>query len=472
MHRRREFAYGRARRSVAFGKRACARPGLLLARSIPMRTGIVTRNRPETLARTVAKRREAMPRTEVFVVDDSDDDDAEVTCEAVRGTQARVVSRRERSLCVEAMQSEALGYALLGRSTTTTSVGTARNTLLLCAAGEWLFATDDDFASEARTHRGSSHFGAEADDVCATETFASMDALHGALDLEVRTLLEWIQWATDTSAPTETVAYTFGAFGEPAFGQAAYLLLGAPARQWVNEPEVYEAALDGAPMYRAAPAITRHRKGQGMAGACLINLGEIVPPFLPTGVNEDGLFFATLQAIYPTRRIAALPVALEHAGGRRRAFSVDDIVGFASRWRTADILVSLVKGCTPDARIVCPRERLMHIGAALRGLGQRPDLTHLLTHLWQARCRNTTKMVERQLARAPKATRVFEHLEQLRHACLAQANTVPPTPVDLEEDGFGVLLGRFGDLMAAWPALWDDAHARLGGFFGQRQSCT
>ena len=86
----------------------------------------------------------------------------------------------------------------------------------------------------------------------------------------------------------------------------------------------------------------------------------LVPPFLPTGRNEDGLFGMTLWAIDRTAAGGHVPYAVLHDSTRPPSYGPYAFVS-AAQTRIADLLIHLVTSWTPSVRTTRPRHRLARL---------------------------------------------------------------------------------------------------------------
>ena len=90
---------------------------------------------------------------------------------------------------------------------------------------------------------------------------------------------------------------------------------------------------------------TRHvvtRVPNCMAGCMALLNDALLPPFLPAGRNEDGLFGVMLHLVAPDALFAHLSYGIVHASHRRPAYAFGTIPS-ATEVRLADLLISLIR---------------------------------------------------------------------------------------------------------------------------------
>jgi hypothetical protein len=95
---------------------------------------------------------------------------------------------------------------------------------------------------------------------------------------------------------------------------------------------------------------------------------SVVPPFLPVGRNEDGLFGAMLSSMDRRTVSCYLPYAAVHGSNREAKYTIGQFPS-ASETRTADLLISLINFWPPKIRANDPGRRLLRLGEWLQDLG-------------------------------------------------------------------------------------------------------
>ena len=221
---------------------------------------------------------------------------------------------------------------------------------------------------------------------------------------------------------------------------------------------------------RAALRVARRATvgdGRYCQGAVLgLDHTAALPPFLPVGRYEDGVFRTTLRALDEAALFGHVPSAMLHEPPAPRSWSRDDIWRTGGWTRLGELVVQCVRACpsptTPAA-----------LGAHLRALGRLapPEFRAFAAQrLWRQKALYAAHL-EALLDRHDHAPRwwaddVRRHLDALAaHA----ARPEYPAPRDLlttAADPMAALLAaqrlidRFGALLAIWPALCDEVAAQ------------
>lgn len=195
-----------------------------------------------------------------------------------------------------------------------------------------------------------------------------------------------------------------------------------------------------------------------------IDARVLLPPSLPVYRNADGLFGLTVTACCPGALIAHLPHAVVHLPKPRR-LSHDRMFEPFDQVRVSDLIAL----ATRSASLGPAQEteaRLARLGAHLRELAGRPRqelLERFLLLRAQQLARLTarlTDLLERHRPAPSAWVKDVEHALRIMEQTAPQPSSVIPQDVDSEEPfgDFADLLGRYGELLQAWPAL--DAAAR------------
>ncbi len=191
-----------------------------------------------------------------------------------------------------------------------------------------------------------------------------------------------------------------------------------------------------------------------------------LPPFLPVGRYEDGVFRTTLRALDEAALFGHVPSAMLHEPPAPRSWARDDIWRTGGWTRLGELVVQCVRACpsptTPAA-----------LGAHLRALGALAPAefrAFAAQRLWRQKALYAAHL-EALLDRHDHAPRwwaddVRRHLDALAaHA----ARPEYPAPRDLLASAADPaaalvaaqrLLDRFGALLAIWPQLCDEVAAQ------------
>ncbi len=330
---------------------------------------------------------------------------------------------------------DVLRFALYGHATCGTNYGANRNALLLATGGELSVQVDDDtrlplfegpdtrsgIALSSKADPNEYWFGACDWESAGETSFIEVhEKLLGRPAVQLLEESGWGDIAVDDLEPHLLRRLPDAGIGLTFIGHAGdagtssnvsrLFLEGASLGRLVR----YGYA-EGMRTREVGRIVTRRTIGNGLF--CLgMNVGidnrQTLPPFMPAGRNEDGVFSATLEAVFPLLlRGFCEGYAIGHRPLRERAPFPEEIdfEGF----RTNDILTALIEewGASQPDRL--PR-RLRDLGnrlAAYGSLGQ-PDFDRA--------CRTA---VERS------AGMLMLHIE---HALSGPVGSIPPMRADLE----------------------------------------
>ena len=329
---------------------------------------------------------------------------------------------------------DVLRFALCGSETCNTNYGANRNALLLATAGELSLHVDDDIrpplleAPDARSGIALSSqadpneywFGAcdweQAEDANFVEMHESLLG-RSAVRLLERSggddmVIDDVQPPLLRRLPNARVGLTFAGHAGDAgtSSNASRLFLeGASLGRLVRA-----GYSEGMQTREVGRAVARPTIGNGLF--CLgMNMGvdnrELLPPFMPVGRNEDGVFSATLDAVFPLllRGFCGGYVVGHRPEEPRPPFPAE--IGFEG-FRVNDILSALVAEWAAAQPDPLPR-RLYDLGKCLAGYAslEQPDFDLV--------CRG---LVERSVGMS------MMYVEQ---ALSGPAGSIPPMRADL-----------------------------------------
>jgi hypothetical protein len=215
------------------------------------------------------------------------------------------------------------------------------------------------------------------------------------------------------------------------------------------------------------------------------NLGldnrALLPPFMPVGRNDDGVFGALLRKCFAGACTGLLPWVLPHLPPEPRACPFDEFFAVtAGQFRLADIVLSFIRSARPLSDGAAPAENLRSLGAHLVELGRMPPADFREAVRLEIRSAMTSwiGLVEAMLARhrgEPDylARDCRKLVVALQRALVRESLGVPD---DLSgwfgPERAGVLcqdiVARFGAVLIAWPALVEAAAELRDG--GERPS--
>jgi hypothetical protein len=384
--------------------------------------GIPTRDRVSSLERCltslVAGVRRDPEAPDLVVVDDSTGTDDRLATRRLlqslrpgysgrlfyAGPEAK--ERFARRLAEQAgLDAETVAFALVNVEGCPIATGTSRNLLLLHAAGEALLQLDDDTVCRLAPAPGArpglvfsaqhdpTEFWFPADDEPPpVAAFAPQDllAVHeqllgkgpgdclAALPPGVEPDFDRVDAGFFGRAGGHVRVTAAGVAGDSGMSASLYfLLLGGDSRARLLRSEaVYRAALT---RHQVLRAVTRQTLVPG--GVCqALNLGldhrRLLPPFMPVGRNQDGIFAALVKTCCGGTYFGFLPWLLLHQSPHARAFTADDLVRPVAGPRSDHVLQLLLRALAP--RFGGPEARnLRVVGEGLAELGALPPAAFL-----------------------------------------------------------------------------------------------
>ncbi len=423
---------------------------------------VPTRDRPLALRHALRSHRVAMDRgsarVPITVVDDSSDERA--TRRACEGAAAAHVGRAERARLVDALSTcaeerEVLGWALLPpEERATTWVGASRNVIALLAAGRPFVSIDDDSPSLFFRRRapGASKPVRDpqpieivpAQAVVRTETDAW--SVHASL-------LGALAHRLVPGAPAEaTIGLSFvGVVGDLGIGCLGALAFVDGASRRALEAGGFEEVVRGGPMARLACNMQVSTHPFGMMGCFGADARRMLPPLVPAGRNEDGLFVTTMRFVHPRVVLAHAPVAIAHRVGEVRPRPLAGFFELAREPRLADLLELALADASASASRADPASVLRSLGRALQ------PRSAPLWDMWNAQRASRAGWLRRSWGTARPSA--------LRELALALASELD-RPAPRAETTSGVCIadavGRFGALLDLWPDVWSRAERASG----------
>jgi hypothetical protein len=260
---------------------------------------------------------------------------------------------------------------------------------------------------------------------------------------------------------------TAGLAGDSGMGSSFHFLLlqgEARARLFAD----YEHLRTTRGLIRAAPRLTLTDATHLMSPHLGLDLRSVPPPFHPVARNSDGIYGATLRLMDPDAYVAHLPWAAEHRPPAR-GFDQLDPHRRPLDFDLADLVLLCLQGAPflPGTRK--SEERLLAVGRHLQGLAALPtgDLEEwLLLRRAQQLGRLSETIAERlDQAENPPQAWVSDLETVLEGLASTLGDPAFVAPADLAESSDRPtraqrLIGRYGALLEAWPALFACARHR------------
>jgi hypothetical protein len=216
-------------------------------------------------------------------------------------------------------------------------------------------------------------------------------------------------------------------------------------------------------LLRIASQLTVSHRPQLMAMSMAVDNRLPLPPFMPIGRNEDGVFGQLVNELLPDAFTATLPVAVRHINKEATDLSTERLEG-ARSVRLCDILM----GCLESSEIflescaTTPQERLRLIGSHLVDIGSlaTEDFAEFIRpHL--------LRRVEREIIEFENVLRRFDNkpkqwAREVKDWCVERARvTHDPLfiiPLELRRSEMACLrtktiIEKFGRLLGWWPNI-------------------
>jgi hypothetical protein len=398
--------------------------------------------------------------------------------------QIRYAGRKEKSSFAAALAAESavprgtIHFALFGDERCWRSTGANRNSLFLDAAGSLMLAVDDDtlcrIAPAPECEAAPTFFsGYDPSELWYFPDRARAIQSVSFADVDVLSRHELLLGSPVASlgGPTETsgsVATTLnGLLGDSGMASPRYYLTltGASRDRLVASQQDYRSALESREILRSVRQPTITAGPFCMTTFLGLDNRLLLPPFFPVQRNSDGIFGLMLRKCVDGSHVAFLPWTLLHAPEPPRAFAPDEMWADAATVRMADIVIATVLDHETRAGQVTTAARLADLGKHLQWLGSLdfPDFEARVRTLQHFRDFAFITALHGQLEtyrESPSfwADDVRRMIKVISEASTAEDHLVPRDlrhGRDTEAAGrLGQeLVGRFGELLEAWPAI-------------------
>jgi hypothetical protein len=446
-----------------------------------------TAGRRESLSRSVASFAENLasrgrnPDMAIFLDSSDEGESARVLSLAKEATARygmtlRLCDARSREgfarLLSADFDPEILSYALSSADYSGERFGRIRNAILLAGAGGIAITTDDDVlckpacrkdfvAGIVASRNPSPHEvfflpNREALLSRVTEVDRDIAGEHlGFLGKRAEDLFD----ASDLPSGSEVLLTVAGSYGDSGFARArAPLSLTGISREALMN-EGYETCRLSREVIRLAE---RDVVGTGMHLMAMhagFDARDLLPPFIPFGRNEDGLFSIVLRMCRMGSLSAFPGFGLLHDPDEPRAFVEGNQTEYAPG--LVDVLMSIVVASAPAKAIRDGAERMSLLGDVLAGMDSidDEDFSDFAHGAWSVGAEAYAASLERLLAqygRKPDAWArdVDAHLEKV-YALMRDASALfGPLGCGLSPDIAKSQVAEFGSLLAAWPDIF------------------
>jgi hypothetical protein len=380
----------------------------------------ITRNRSEALLRSVRsfsrnfKEHERTPRIAVF--DDTDKEaDRAGTVEGIRKIsrecgldcayagpteKQRFIAQLSAATKARGVPPHVVAFALSDPFDIGHSTGANRNTAMLATAGEMMLSLDDDIICEfSRPPTASDspritsvfdptsiHYYPDRDSMLDTLETVEQSALGIHEEVLGQGIPQWLFAKHRDASPSfaglrsalaldllkgrgKTVVSAVGIHGDSGLGNPLRVVEaeGEERDRVMDSAEIYRSAATSREVRRAVPSTTVGRCRFLMGYAVGYDNRSVLPPFVPVGRNQDGIFQQTLQSCFQDQSIAYLPFTILHDPPDLRTFDAHAVQNL--NIASPQIFTFLIRRCESQISIATGPASLRRLGTMLSTIG-------------------------------------------------------------------------------------------------------
>ena len=480
--------------------------------------GLPTANRPRCLQRAVASYVDQAQRTgrdiACMVMDDSREEASrrrnvdtlhslheQNSANILYADRARLAEYGSRLAAYANVPEEIVRFALLGPDDKGPTYGAPRNALLLATTGEIYVQADDDTTADAMeiaqcedgislisdAESNEYRFFASSEEALRSVKPAEVDLLSVHEQVLGKSpapiIAQFAQNDSDVhiekvsggflerlSMPGAHVALSFtGVVGDTGmeFFQQRLFMQGETLDRLVSDPGRYRDILRSRHMLRTSARLAISDGVFCMGMNMGVDNRQLLPPFMPTGRNEDGLFGAMVRLCLPNSFRGYLPqYAVRHLPPKKRSYPKNDIAFRPLRANDLLIYITLTQDQNPIGENA---EALHTLGDMLVRLARLPQkaFSDYLRKLALQAVHIDVLRAERLLANEPDRPDYWRN-DVMRYLTSARESVAKPgfpVPADLpgtpEERlaAFRRQVLAYGQLLTHWPALVEAARA-------------
>ncbi len=318
---------------------------------------VFTADRPELAAGCLSSYLSlpSLPASVIVMDDSRDEANVARTAKVTRNISARYAGRGERrryaaELARVGILEDVAAFCLLGPDGDWFTAGASRNAALLDTVGEKIFMADDD--TRGRTvvqpeHNTNVRLGGH-EDPTDIRFFETRSAAKLAAEWKQVDLFGQVESFLGAGQGIIRLA-SCGVIGDSGFYSPAHLL-------WMASPEttarlresdaVFSIALHSREVIRLVPEPTITRGTVCMATTLGLDNRQLLPPFLPVGRNEDGLFGNLMLRCFPEACTVHLPFGVSHEAPENRPYH--RLPHEPQTIRLSELIILLLSACTAD----------------------------------------------------------------------------------------------------------------------------
>jgi hypothetical protein len=464
---------------------------------------VVTANRHSSLAAALASLARSRPRrTQALVIDGSQDRSACERTYAVTTGGAKpsldmgYVGRHSRAALDAVLRFCQVDQKLAAFALSPGEIGANRNIALLLGAGRQLVMTDDDvichtWVDEAAT-LGRVQLAGHSD-VRLWQFYPSRQAAFGSLhDVDSDVVAEHAKYtgrslrqvlgcdqpivAADSACPHllhglcsdegMVIRATFvGLAGDAAryCSHAILFMTGQVRERLIAEVDTFHLATTSREISAVAlePTVSH---GPWCASYCMgIDNTQLVPPFMPIGRNEDGVWGALLALMDPRAVHLHIPVGVRHDSCRPSRY--ETAMQSARESRLSEFLIGVIDGQASAITAASCDERLRQIGDGFLRIGALP-LDEFIAVAMDSRLHQFASRMQKATAGVPPG-KAYSHWREAcdRYQELFRASARARdffVPVEFRHYGSAKLgfaamqqfVRSFAQLLDEWPLMW------------------
>jgi hypothetical protein len=428
---------------------------------------------------------------------------------AVGGTRIFRAGMEEKTWFIGEITSAARGdrltrevaaFALFGDEGYPQTYGANRNALLLASPGELLIMVDDDIECRCvipveqaralvlgqmksptpcrfftdRRHLVDSVHVTEVDILSSNEkmlgrTIAGCLAALGpdsVLDLD-RVTPESAHFFGGASRVVRVTVS--GSWGDSAMDTPLHVLgmTGESRNALMRSRERYEGAKESREVFRCVPGYTISDGARFVTMNAGVDNRSILPPFLPVGRNEDGVFALMLHLCDEDARVGHIPFAVLHSPMEPRRYEQGAVPIAAPR--TADIVLAIMDTFNPLPGRTGVSERLRDLGRLFVDVGSLEinDFKEYIETIWVAAASRTIVYLEdllRQHRSTPDywAEDVLSSIEKIADFSVHGSPAAPRELLGKQTPDQAIetcrrVMRRYGELLQWWPVIYNAA---------------
>jgi len=400
----------------------------------------------------------------------------------------QVVTRIARAGAHSAALTTGLGTGMTGAN---------RNLLLVLTAGHPLLMVDDDIQWTAWSLPSSSdrlaivgHEDPRQWTFFQTRAEAISVTAEGAVDILTahQSLLGRDTWSLMTDGPdlSDACSYVLGALAKSPAPKVCVTLVGVAGDSGIYCPyqvlfatgktrdelrrtaSTFRCAISSREVRRIAPRSVVTHEPLCTAGCIGLANTDLLPPFMPLGRNEDGVFGRMLAFTHPHALFGHVPWGIIHDSDRPSARPED--IPSAMQTRLADIVLEVVRLACAAPIPQSERARLRHVGRVFMELAElSPAAFHdFIRHtMIQERARQLLQL-EADLAKDDTPEHWRAAAGKFREHFLARIGTPEfLCPIEFRHlqstdsalRATRVFFWEFGKVLSMWSYVWEYARS-------------